>query len=116
MSSKSQAGKTVTTAESHTKTAYVRSDGALVPIGEVVMTDGGQTLADAEPERPAVDEPETCDGCGLPLSDAHDQPAGYVRESTDGRTVCGACNDIERDLYRQDGRVTADELEAEESR
>ena len=53
---------------------------------------------------------DTCDECGLSLDDAHEQPAGYVELTTDGEVLCGACADIRYDRYRQEGRLTADEL------
>ena len=71
-----------------------------------VATDGGEELLD---ESESGDDVETCDDCGLSLVDAHEQPAGYVEDTTDGERVCGACSDLRHDRYRGE-RKTADEL------
>ena len=55
----------------------------------------------------------TCDECGLALADAHEQPAGYVRLTTDGEQLCGACDTIRRGWKRRN-RQTADELAADD--
>ncbi|WP_049904117.1 SWIM zinc finger family protein [Halococcus agarilyticus] len=54
---------------------------------------------------------ETCADCGLPLDEAHKQPAGYTRVLLDGGEICGACADIRYGYSRVDGRLTLDELE-----
>jgi parvulin-like peptidyl-prolyl isomerase len=64
--------------------------------------DGGEAQTD-----------ETCDDCGLALADAHEQPAGYVRLTTDGERICGACDTIRRGYQRRD-RKTADELASDD--
>jgi hypothetical protein len=69
-----------------------------------VATDGGQ---------PVDGEQGACDECGLSLAEAQEQPTGYVRLTTDGEKLCGACNDIRRGWSRQSGRLTADELDGE---
>jgi hypothetical protein len=55
----------------------------------------------------------TCDDCGLSLAEAQEQPAGYVRLTTDGERLCGACDTIRRGWERRN-RKTADELAADD--
>lgn len=48
---------------------------------------------------------ETCSNCGLSLDVAHEQPAGYVHERTDGSVLCGGCADRKFGWNEVDGRV-----------
>ena len=55
----------------------------------------------------------TCDECGLSLAEAQEQPAGYIRLTTDDERLCGACDTIRRGWERRN-RKTADELAADD--